>query len=312
VLDTDAQASADALKSTLPGPLHSLGIAKVRELLTSPPNPAPTPEVHSVEDRVVTANGHDVPVRVYRPDGSSSLPALLYIHGGGWSMGTLEGPDALCRELCVQSGSTVVSIGYRLAPEHPFPAGLDDCIATFTWLHSNAEAMQIDPTRIGIGGDSAGGNLAIAVCLAAKASGSASPCYQLLAYPVTDFGSTRGSWTEHADAPLLTAQDAIWFMSLYAEPEAHSNPLVSPLGADSFAGLPPAHVITADVDVLRDDAEAYAERLRADGVSATISRYPGVFHGFFTEVGVFDRTTQAIADAAHRLRHALSSPTNEE
>lgn len=311
MLDPDAKKCADLLTATLPGPLHSLGIAKVRELLTSPPSSASSPPVHAVENLLAPTRAHDVPVRIYRPDDSPSLPALLYIHGGGWSMGSLEGPDALCRELCVQSGSTVVSIDYRLAPEHPFPAAVNDCVDTFAWLHRNAGSLRIDPTRIAIGGDSAGGNLAIAVCLAAKASSAASPCYQLLAYPVTDFGSTRDSWIDHADAPLLTAADATWFMSLYAEPGAHSNPLVSPLQADSLAGMPPAHVITADVDVLRDDGEAYVERLRADGVSATITRYPGVFHGFFTEVGVFERTTEAIADAANRLRGALSIPTKE-
>ncbi|WP_067663102.1 alpha/beta hydrolase [Nocardia miyunensis] len=308
MLDPDAHAAAAAFQSLLPGPLHTLGVQAVRELLTTPPSDSPSPSVGVVENRFIHTKFHAIPVRIYRTAEAAVQPALLYIHGGGWTLGTLDGVDSLCRELCNQANCTVVSVDYRLAPEHPFPAALDDCVAAFAWLHDRAPELRIDSDRIAIGGDSAGGNLAIAVCLAARNGDVPLPVHQLLAYPATDFASDRTAWSEHADAPLLTAQDARWFMSLYApDRRDHRNPLISPMAAASLTGLPPAHVITAAVDVLRDDAEAYAERLRSDGVPATLARYPGVFHGFFTEVGSFARTTEAIAEAARELRVAFTS-----
>lgn len=306
MLDPDAQAAADALAKSLPGPLHTLGVTRLRALLTTPPEAIAGCPKGEVENASILAEQGAIPIRIYRNSDSPRQPTLLYIHGGGWTLGTLDGVDALCRELSLQAGCTVVSIQYRLAPEHPYPAALQDCSSAFTWLRQNADALRVDRERIAIGGDSAGGNLAIAVCLAARASGTPLPIFQLLAYPATDFSSERGSWTEHANAPLLTAEDARWFMSLYAPRVTdHDNPLVSPMRAASLAGLPPAHVVTADVDPLRDDAEAYADRLRIDGVPATVSRYPGVYHGFFTEIGAFARTSEAVADAARYLRHAL-------
>jgi acetyl esterase len=295
----------------LPRPLHNLGVAAVRELLNSSPGSG----VHddTVEDLEIDAGDHAIPVRFYRSPDSPPAPVLLYIHGGGWTLGTLDGVDLLCRELRERVGCHVVSVAYRLAPEHPFPAGLEDCVSTLDWLHEHARDLAVDPARIAIGGDSAGGNLSIATCLTAQETGRPMPKYQLIVYPATDFASDRGSWSEHADAPLLTAADARWFMSLYAPAAAdHANPLVSPMSAGSLSALPPTHVITAEVDVLRDDAEAFAARLRADGVTATLRRYPGVFHGFFTEVGVFERTTQAITEASELLRTALTTRTNEE
>jgi acetyl esterase len=305
MLDPDARAAADAFAELAPEPLHTLGVAAVRRLLNSPPGSAARDD--SVEDLQIDAEDHSVPVRFYRSPGSVPLPVLLYLHGGGWTLGTLDGVDLLCRELRTRVECHVVSVDYRLAPEHPFPAGLEDCLSTLDWLHANETALGVDPARIAIGGDSAGGNLSIATCLAAQASGRPMPAYQLLIYPATDFDSGRASWSEHADAPVLTAADARWFMSLYAPDHAdHANPLVSPIQAASLAALPPTHVITAEVDVLRDDGEAFADRLRADGVATTQTRYPGVFHGFFTEVGVFRRTTEAITEAARLLRSALA------
>lgn len=308
MLDPDARAAAAALAEVLPGPLHRLGVAAVRELLNSPPGTVVDDD--TVEELEIDAGDHAIPVRFYRCPDSEPGPALLYIHGGGWTLGTLDGVDLLCRELRERAGCHVVSVAYRLAPEHPFPAGLEDCLSTLDWLRDSAAALHVDPDRVAIGGDSAGGNLSIATCLAAENSGRQMPAYQLLVYPATDFDSDLGSWSEHADAPLLTAADARWFMSLYAPSATERlNPLVSPMGAGSLSALPPTHVITAEVDVLRDDAEAFAKRLRVEGVAATLTRYPGVFHGFFTEVGVLERTTHAIAEAAQLLRTALAADT---
>lgn len=305
MLDTDARAAADAFAALVPEPLHTLGVAAVRRLLNSPPGSS----IHddTVEHLDLDAAGHSVPVRFYRSPDSPPGPALLYLHGGGWTLGTLDGVDLLCRELRERVDCHVVSVAYRLAPEHPFPAGLEDCLSTLDWLHEHATDLGVDPARIAIGGDSAGGNLSIATCLAARNTGRPMPAYQLLVYPATDFDSERASWSEHADAPMLTADDARWFMSLYAAGASnHTNPLVSPMRAESLSALPPTHVITAEADVLRDDGEAFVDRLRADGVDATLTRYPGVFHGFFTEVGAFERTTRAIDDASRRLRTAFT------
>jgi acetyl esterase len=308
MLDPDAQEVADALRQTLPAPIHTLGVAKARELLDTPPGQAPLTPVHDANDVTVAYEGHATTVRVYRPSAAIGLPALVYIHGGGWSIGGLPGVDELCRTLAVTASCVVVSVDYRLAPEHPFPAGLNDCVAAFNWTACNATDLGADPGRIAIGGDSAGANLSVAVCLQALRTGDPLPCFQLLAYPPTDFESQRPSWTEHAEAPLLTAAAARWFMSMYlADERDRQNPLVSPEKALSLAGIPPAHIITAEVDVLRDDAEAFAERLRAEGVAATATRYPGVFHGFLTEVGVYARTAQAIDEAAEHLRNAWSA-----
>jgi len=308
MLDPDAQLAAQALTRTLPSPIHILGVDKARALLDTPPGRTPLTIIHSVDDITIASDEHDIAARVYRPSDGTGLPALLYIHGGGWSIGGLDGVDELCRTIAVAAGCVVVSVGYRLAPENPFPAGLEDCVAALEWTARCAQDLGIDPTRIAIGGDSAGANLAIAVSVQALATGGRLPSFQLLAYPATDFESNRASWTEHADAPLLTAEDARWFMSLYIRDEDdRQNPLVSPERATSLSGLPPAHIITADVDVLRDDGEAFAERLRAEGVSATSTRYPGVFHGFFTEIGAYERTAQAVDDAAAHLRRAFAA-----
>ncbi len=308
MLDPDAQAVADTWTLTLPMPIRALGVIKARELLDTPPGKAPLTDVYDVENVTTDPDGTGVSVRVYRPSDAAELPALVYIHGGGWTIGGIEGVDELCRALASAAMCVVISVGYRLAPEHPFPAGLEDCVTAFNWAARTAFDLGIDPNRIAIGGDSAGANLSIAVCLLATRTGDPLPCFQLLAYPPTNFDSHRASWTEHANAPLLTAADARWFMSLYiASEEDTGNPLVSPEKAPSLAGLPPAHIITAEVDVLRDDSEAFAEKLRDNGVTTTLTRYPGVFHGFFTEVGVFARTTQAIEHAAEQLRKVWSS-----
>lgn len=310
MLDPDARAAAAHLAEVLPGPLHSMGVTAVRKLLNTPPGSVVHDE--TVEDLEIDGGDHSIPVRFYRAPGRTPGPVLLYIHGGGWTLGTLDGVDPLCRELRERVGCHVVAVAYRLAPEHPFPAALEDCLSTLDWLRNTAATLRVDPDRLAIGGDSAGGNLSIATCLAVEQTGRPMPAYQLLIYPATDFDSDRDSWSEHADAPLLTAADARWFMSLYA-PDAtdQGNPLVSPMRAGSLSALPPTHVVTAEVDVLRDDGEAFAARLRADGVTATVTCYPGVFHGFFTEVGVFERTTYAISDASQLLRTALAT-NNEE
>jgi acetyl esterase len=202
----------------------------------------------------------------------------------------------------------VFSVEYRLAPEHPYPAAVNDARAAYSWLIANATALGVDGQRVAVAGDSAGAGLAASLCLDLRDRGLPQPVLQVLVYPAVDDSFTRPSWTEFADAPLLGTEDAQWFWRQYVG-EAGTAPdvLAAPMRAASLAGLAPAHVITAEVDPLRDDAEAYADRLAADGVAVTRQRYAGVFHGFFTEVATYTMARRAVSDACERLGAAFGS-----
>jgi acetyl esterase len=307
-LDPDAQALADALDQLMPAPMHQLGVAGARAFLDELGRQAPAPPpVHAVTDREIPGPAGPIPVRVYRPSDEPDLPVLLYLHGGGWTIGTLDGVEALCRELCTRAGCLVVSVDYRLAPEHPFPAAIEDAYAAARWVAEHGSELGGDGTRLAIGGDSAGGNLAAAVSLLARDAGGPAIALQLLAYPATEYALERPSWLEHAKAPLLTTDDVVWFWGQYL-PDAsdRADPRATPNSAASLAGLPPTFVLTAEYDPIRDDGEAYAARLTQDGVDVTHVRYPGVFHGFFTMVGMLARTDVAIQDAATQLSAHLA------
>jgi acetyl esterase len=197
----------------------------------------------------------------------------------------------------------VVSLDYRLAPENPYPAALEDCLDAYAWLTRTAPELGIDPERIAVGGDSAGGNLAAALCLHRRDERSPQPVTQVLAYPAVEGTFTTASWSEFADAPLLSTADARWFWEQYVGPEHRAGDhLAAPMRAESLRDLPPALILTAEVDPIRDDAEAYAARLRRDGVPVSLTRYAGVFHGFVTEVGVFVQSKQAIDEVCLHLR----------
>ncbi|MEV8566404.1 alpha/beta hydrolase [Streptomyces sp. NPDC051322] len=252
-----------------------------------------------------------VPVRIYRPHephpASAGLPCLLYLHGGGFTVGSLDGVDEVCRLFSSRAGCVVVSVDYRLAPEHPFPAAINDTRAAHAWLVENAAALGIDSHRIAVGGDSAGGGLAAALCLDLHSRGLPQPALQVLIYPAVDDSFDRPSWAEFADAPLMGTADAKWFLRQYVGDDGVApSPLLTPLQAPTLAGLAPAHIITAEVDCLRDDAEAYARRLKTEGVPVRHHRCPGVFHGFFTEVGTFVKAAEAVTDACASLRNVFS------
>ncbi|MFJ9855543.1 alpha/beta hydrolase [Streptomyces sp. NPDC101150] len=252
-----------------------------------------------------------LPVRIYRPHaprtGSAGLPCLLYLHGGGFTVGSLDGVDEVCRLFSIHAGCVVVSVDYRLAPEHPYPAAIDDTRAAHGWLIENAAALGIDGHRIAVGGDSAGGSLAAALCLDLRSRGLPQPALQILVYPAVDDSFARPSWTEFADAPLMGTADAQWFRRQYVGDDGVApSSLLTPLQAPTLAGLAPAHIITAEVDCLRDDAEAYAHRLEMEGVPVLHRRYPGVYHGFFTETGTFAKATEAVADACASLRNVFT------
>jgi acetyl esterase len=256
--------------------------------------------VASVVDRLIPGPAGDLPIRIYSPVPDEPLPVLVYFFGGGWTLGTIDTADAVCRRLANAAGCAVVAAGYRLAPEHKFPAAVHDCFAATTWVLSN-----MDPPAIAVGGDSAGGNLAAAVTLLARDEGVPLVA-QLLVYPNTDYRSDTPSLHEGDDPFLFNKTSVAWYWAHYlAAPEDGVNPLASPLRAHSLKGLPPALVITAEYDPLRDQAEQYAQRLSDSGVPARLSRYDGMVHGFFCMAGDLAAGAQAQAEAAAFLRRHL-------
>jgi acetyl esterase/lipase len=267
-------------------------------------------EVGEVGELTVSGAQGDLPARLYRPraaalDGRS--PTLVFFHGGGFVIGSVATHDAQCRLLCELAGAAVLSVEYRLAPEHPFPAAAEDAIAAGAWALDNVERLGRDVDRMALGGDSAGGNLTAVV---AQALRGRSPGYvaQLLLYPVTDFSDTaRPSQIENADGYFLTRDDMVWFRGHYVGEGPPDDPRLSPLLADDLSGLPPAIVVTAELDPLRDDGEAYAEALEAAGVEVIRRRYDGLVHGFFA-MGAFSRAAaRAVEEICTDLRKLLAS-----
>jgi acetyl esterase len=248
--------------------------------------------VHHVED-VTTDAG--LPLRVYRPDLTGPLPTLVYFFGGGWTLGSVDTADGISRKLANAVPCQVITAGYRLAPEHPFPTAVHDCHQATQWI---AAQPQVDAARVVVGGDSAGGNLAAAVTLLARDNGPAL-AGQLLVYPNTLYGSDTISMRNGTDPYLFNNTSVNWYWKHYlTDPADGRNPLASPLLAESHASLPPALVITAEYDPLRDEGEYYAEKLHAADVPTTLSRYNGMVHGFFAMSGILDGGKKAVAEAS--------------
>jgi len=259
--------------------------------------------VATIEDRKLPGPAGAIPVRLYTPAGSGPQPVFVYLHGGGWVIGSLDDSDALCRTLCNAAQCIVMSVDYRLAPEHPFPAAVEDSYHAVLWASANAASFGGDASRIAIGGDSAGGNLAAVVAQLARDRGQPALKCQILIYPATDAACDSPSYSQNSEGYFLTKEAMCWFWDHYVGRDVdRSNPLVSPLRAHSFKGLPPALVITAEYDPLRDEGEAYAESLRNAGVPVQLTRYNGMIHGFFTMSAAMDQGRRAIEQAAATLR----------
>lgn len=262
--------------------------------------------VGEVRDLSIPGPAGDLAARVYRPAGSGPWPALVYFFGGGWSLGTLDTCDGVCRMLTSQAGCVTVSVGYRLAPEHKFPAAVQDCHAGAAWVASHAPEFGADAARLAVGGDSSGGNLAAAVTLLARERGGPALMHQLLVYPNTDYQAGTASMREINDPHFFNPAAVRWYWSLYlSSPQDGASPLASPLRAADLRGLPDATIITAQYDPLRDEGELYADRLRQAGVDVELGRFTGMMHGFFTMVGVLDGARLAVSYAAGRLREAF-------
>ena len=264
----------------------------------------PAPALPVVGDLNAEGTTGSIPLRLYRPS-NGVLPALIYFHGGGWVLGDLDTHDAVCRQLAGQAGVIVIAVDYRLAPEHPFPAAVDDCYGAAAWISANAVALGVDNTRLAVGGDSAGGGLATVVTLMAR-SGGPSLKYQILVYPVTDLHAESESYSKYADGYLLTRNMMRWFIAQYAPtPDDVRDWRASPLLAPSVDGVPPALVITAGLDPLRDEGEAYARRLEEAGVAVDYMCLGGMVHGFWTMGGKIDTANRAVSYAASALRQRL-------
>ncbi|MEX2254487.1 MAG: alpha/beta hydrolase [Acidimicrobiia bacterium] len=258
--------------------------------------------VEVVEDRTLPGPAGDIPVRVYDPDPGATSPVVAYFHGGGFVMMDLDTHDRVCRRLANAANAVVVSVDYRLAPEHRFPAALDDCMAVIHWLTVHAAELAGDPARIAVTGDSAGGNLAAATALAAR-NGGPGLAAQVLIYPVIDAACDTDSFATNAEGYLLTADTMRWFWDLYLGPDGdRDDPYASVMRVDDLSTAPPALVITAEYDVLRDEGEAYAERLRAAGVEVITSRYAGMIHGFLAMDDMTSAAGAAIREAAAFLQ----------
>ncbi len=265
------------------------------------------PKIGRVEDHAVPGPAGDIPVRIYWPDGVGPLPVMVWFHGGGWVLGDLDTADSTCRSLAAKSGAVVVSVDYRLAPESPYPAGVDDALAAVSWVAANASELGGDPDRVAVGGDSAGGNLATVTALQARRNGGPPLCFQLLVYPVTNGMMSHPSYGENGEGYQLTADSMQWFYELYLGEGDPKDPLVSPLYAadEDLAELPPTFVITAEFDPLRDEGEAYARRLKQVWVAVELARYDGQIHGFFGLDAFIDAGKVALEQAAAALRAAF-------
>ncbi|MDS0477298.1 alpha/beta hydrolase [Natrinema sp. 1APR25-10V2] len=264
-----------------------------------------------VRDFEIEGDEAAIPIRVYRPE-AEHPPVLVFCHGGGWTLGTLDSADNICRELASRTGCLVISVDYRLAPEHPFPAALNDVSTALQWAAEYADKLGADSSSIGVAGTSAGGNLAAAAALRARETGP-SLSGQFLLYPITGTVRETESYVQHSDQPLLTRRDMEWFWDQYLDDPVHKrNPLAAVRRASDLSGVAPAVVLTAGLDVLRDDGVEYVDQLEANGVPTTHDHYPSLAHGFLSLTDEVDTADEAMSRLADHIQSRLSASPQKE
>ena len=312
MLHPEAQALLQLIEQKGLPPLHTLGPVEAREVYRARrffTQPEPPP-VASVRDLEAPGPHAGIPLRLYRPQGGTAaapLPVLVYYHGGGWVIGDLDTHDTLCRELCNGSGCAVVAVDYRMGPEHRFPAAVDDALAATRWIRAQGAALQLDTDRLAVGGDSAGGNLAAVVALAARDAGDLPIRFQLLIYPATDQRRGAESHRTNGQGYLLTNDTITYFHDHYiAQPAQDLDWRCSPLLHANHAGLPPAFVLIAGYDPLRDEGLQYAQKLSEAGNRAALVNFERQIHGFITMGKVIDEANVAVQLCAAQLRAALA------
>ena len=309
-LDPDAQAVLDAMIKAGRPAVETLTPAQARQQLRDVRAAMRQPQPIVAEVRNLSAGGPHgpIPLRLYRSRaaaGGGTQPVLVYFHGGGWVFGDIETHDNLCRSLANSADCTVISVDYRLAPEHKFPAAVDDCWAATTWVADRAADLAVDPRRMAVGGDSAGGNLATVVSRLAVANGSPTIVHQVLLYPTVDLGFTHDSFRRAGTGYNLTSTAMLWFRDHYLRDLRDvADWRASPLRADDLSKLPPAFIATAGCDPLCDEGQAYAELLEKSGVPVTFRHFPGQMHGFATMSGYLQAADQVIADVGAALERA--------
>jgi len=304
MLDPQARALIDLMIERGVPPTHTLTPAQARSFYRdrrgfTQPEPPPMAEVQDLM-------AGSVPVRLYRPTATqTSQPVLVYLHGGGWTIGDLDTHDVLCRQLARDGACAVVSVDYRMGPEHRFPVAVEDCVEAFSWVQAQAQALHLDASRMAVGGDSAGGNLAAALCLVQREAGRPMPAFQMLIYPATDMRAVAPSHTTNGQGYMLTNDSINWYRGNYIADQADwSDWRASPLLASSHAGLPPALVLTAGFDPLRDEGLQYANALSAAGVPTQYVCFERQIHGFITMGRVIEEAHTAVGLCGTALRRA--------
>jgi len=308
-LDPQAAALIQQMQALGAPPLNEMSPEQAREAAAGFAQLAGAPEpVASIINRTLPGPRGDIPVRIYTPEGQGELPVIVYFHGGGWVLGTLDTVDVLCTQLANRASAVVVSVDYRLAPEHKFPAAADDCFAALRWVADHARELNADPQRLAVAGDSAGGNLAAVSAAMARDAGTPSLVLQVLFCPVTNHAFETPSYRDNGRDYFLTTDMMRWFWDLYlTSTDEGRDWRASPLGLSDLSGLPPAYIVTAEYDPLRDEAEAYAERLQQAGIPVTLRRYDGQIHDFITMAGAMGQAGPAVEAAAAALRAAFTA-----
>ncbi|WP_435153672.1 alpha/beta hydrolase [Haladaptatus sp. DFWS20] len=304
-MDDEMAAVIEEIEAMGVPPWHAMSVESARRIEDDVFTADEQEEIHFVRNLAIPGPRGEIPIRVYRPD-VQDAPVVVFYHGGGWVLGTLNSIDGVCRELAKRAECVVVSVDYRLAPEQPFPAGVDDAFAALEWVENHADSVGGDPSKLGVAGTSAGGNLAAVTALRAREFDGPTLSHQCLLYPVTNHDFDTDSYVENGDGPLLSRSDMEWFWNQYLRsPVDGANPFASPLRASDLSGLPPTTVVTCGYDPLRDEGIAYADRLAEADVPVWHNHYPEMAHGFLSVTDAVSTADEAMDEVAESIQANL-------